>query len=105
MILFFGKPFNLEPHLCKFAYRNHIRESPAELITMPEIQLLYQPMALFPIQMLPYQYYQIIRGKFIMPSAYFLYNFFMSEYPFPEAQYAEPQFKEKLFEEKGEYTQ
>lgn len=79
-------------------------KSPAEFIPYTESAVLYQPMALFPIQLLPYQYYQIVQGKFLLPSSTFLYNFFLPEYPFAESQYKEVEYKEKLFEEKGEYS-
>lgn len=105
-VLSCSEPFNFGHTTAKSGYRAYTHgKGPAELTFIPESQLLYQPMALFPIQLLPYQYYQIIRGKFLIPSAYFLYSFFMPEYPFSEAQYTEPQFKEKVFEEKGEYSQ
>lgn len=78
-------------------------KSPTETIS-PGVEQLFQPLTLFPLQTLPYQYYQIVRGKFLLPSSFFLYNFFLSEYPFPEDQYKETTFKEKVFEEKGEYS-
>lgn len=79
--------------------------SPAEPVFIPEVQYEYQPMALFPVQMLPYQYYQIFNGKFLIPSAYFLYNFFIGPFPFSESQYKQSEFKQSLFQEKGEYSQ
>jgi len=80
-------------------------ENPAEFVPYPESAILYQPMALFPIQLLPYQYYQIVQGKFLIPSPSFLYNLFLPEYPFAESQYKEIEYKQKVFEEKGEYSQ
>jgi hypothetical protein len=67
-------------------------------------QVLYQPLTLFPVQMLPYQYYQIIRGKFLIPTAFSLAYFFTPEFPFSESSYKEFGFKEPLFMEKGEYA-
>lgn len=67
-------------------------------------QVLYQPMAMFPVQMLPYQYYQIIRGKYLYPSAYFLAYFFTPEFIFAEPAYMESIYMEPAFQEKGEYA-
>lgn len=80
------------------------RKYPEEIRFKPE-QELYQSMALYPLQMLPYQYYQISMGKFLLPSAYFLYTFFLPDYPFQETQYKQTEFKQAVFEEKGEYSQ
>lgn len=76
-----------------------------EFKSKPESEKLYPPITLFPVQMLPNQYYQIIRGKFLIPNPFSLYNFFLPEFPFGELQYKAPQFKEPLFAEKGEYSQ
>lgn len=77
--------------------------TPGEIVFKPEEQL-FQPMALFPVQLLPYQYYQIHQGKFLLPSAYFLYNFFLPQYTFAEPMYQQSEFKQPVFEEKGEYS-
>lgn len=108
------------PNLCPriiflFAYLSNIacskyRVSPAgeSIYAQPKYtpeQVLYQPLSLFPVQLLPYQYYQIIHGKFLLPTPFSLYNFFIPPFPFAEIGYKELGYKEPSFKEKGEYSQ